>query len=81
MNNLIATSEGDVIHLSIGTTQPPPIMGTPEERIEQVKNISFIPVKPVARTTVTLESLKQFVEILNEAVENSERIQSQKGQR
>ena len=54
----------DVFFLTIGQTLPPALIGTPEERIEQLEQIAYVPVKPVARLALTRERLEYLVAIL-----------------
>ena len=48
-NQFVIQHEHDEFLLTVGQLQPPIILGTPEERAEQVKMISYVPVNMVAR--------------------------------
>jgi hypothetical protein len=50
--------------LTIGQATPPPIIGSRDEVIEQVKQIPFIPVRVVGRFSMTEESTRALVDLL-----------------
>lgn len=54
----------DAFFLTIGQTLPPALIGTPEEREEQLEQVAYIPVKPIARLAFTRERLEFLVAIL-----------------
>lgn len=43
----------DAFVITAGQLVPPPVTGTPEEQAEDVEEISYVPVKPVARLGLT----------------------------
>jgi hypothetical protein len=50
--------------LTIGQVTPPPIVGSREEVIEQVKQMPFVPVRVVGRFSMTEESTRALVDLL-----------------
>ena len=63
-NQFVAQHEQDEIFLTIGQLQPPVLLGTDEERLEQARTLSFLPVNTVARLTLTRARLGELIEIL-----------------
>lgn len=68
--------QGEVI-LTFGQITPPLLMGTPEQQAEQVSEIPFVSVKPVARLALTKAGLDDLVRVLQETQKNYERAQRQ----
>ncbi|MBK5232841.1 MAG: hypothetical protein JJE13_07660 [Thermoleophilia bacterium] len=80
-NQFIATVDGQTAFVAIGSLQPPPIIGETIEEIKaQAEAIAFIPVKPIARVALSVDSLNEFARILKETASNMEKVQREKGQ-
>jgi hypothetical protein len=72
-NQFVAQVERGEIFLTVGQLQPPPIVGaTEEERREQVENIAYVPVKPVARIAMAPSRLRELISILQITMSNHE---------
>ncbi len=71
-------AEQDVFFLTIGQTLPPALIGTPDERLEQLEQIAYVPVKPVARLAFTRERLEYLIAILQTNLDQYKEIQRQK---
>lgn len=65
--------------ITIGQSTPPALTGTPEEVEEQARQISFVPVKPVARLGLTRSRLEEFVAALQANLEQLDRATSMQG--
>ncbi len=63
--------KGDAI-LSFGQTTPPPLIGTPEERRAQAERIAYVPVRPVARISLSRPRLLELAEIVRQTIENQQ---------
>jgi len=50
--------------LTLGHAVPPPILGTPQERAEQVQRVSFVPVKTLGRFSFTRARVEELVGVL-----------------
>jgi hypothetical protein len=73
-NQFVGQANGEEIYLSLGCAPPPVIMGdTPDERRAQAQNIGYIPVRPIARVSMTRDHLDQLIRVLNQTVEIYER--------
>ena len=69
--------EQGVFFLTIGQMVPPALIGTPEERAEQLEQVSYVPVKPVARLALTRERLEYLVQILHTNLDQYDQIRHQ----
>jgi hypothetical protein len=64
------------IILTFGQFAPPAILaGTQEERERQVKALTHIPIKPVARLALTRTGLEQLVDVLHQTLANHDKAQ------
>lgn len=65
-NMFVGQVEADqgVFFLTVGQMVPPALVGTQAERVEQAEQLSYIPVKPVARLAFTRERLEYLIAIL-----------------
>jgi hypothetical protein len=55
----------DYLILTVGQLTPPAIIGaTPEEREEQVRNVAFVPIKPVVRLGLTPTRARELIATL-----------------
>ena len=57
-------AEEGAFYLTIGQTLPPALIGTPQERAEQLEQIAYVPVKPVARLALTRSRLQELAALL-----------------
>ncbi len=51
-------------YLSVGQTVPPALIGTPQEQAEQLEQIAYVPIKPVARLALTRSRMEELVALL-----------------
>ena len=62
--------------LTFGQLSPPAILGEdPGERERQLKSMSRIPIKPIARLGLTRAGLEQLVAVLHQTIENYDKAQ------
>jgi len=50
--------------LTVGQLQPPILLGSPEERKEQAKKLTYVPIRVVARFGLTRQRLAELIEAL-----------------
>jgi hypothetical protein len=74
----VQAQEG-VFYLTVGQAVPPALIGTPQEQAEQLKQIAYVPVKPVARLALTKPRLQELVGILQANLDQYEQIIQQMG--
>ena len=67
-------------YLSIGQTVPPALIGTPEEQAEQLEQIAYVPIKPIARLALTRSKMEELIAILQVNLEQYDRIVEQMGE-
>ncbi len=70
----------DEVILTFGQLTPPALLGTLEQQQEQVKEMPFLVVKPVARLGLTKTGLDQLVDVLQQTQRNYEEAQRQNTQ-
>lgn len=63
--------KGDAI-LSFGQTTPPPLVGTPAEIRAQAERIAYVPVRPVARISLSRPRLLELAEIVRQTLDNQQ---------
>jgi len=59
--------------ITIGQIAPPILVGSPEERREQAKNVGYIPVTIVGRFSLTKERIRELIGALQENLSNYEK--------
>ncbi len=69
-NQFLVQFEKDLFFVSVGQLTPPAILGTPEERYAQAKGLSFVPVKTVARFSLTRRNVEELIGVLKEMATN-----------
>lgn len=69
INTFQGQVEKDECIITLGQMTPPALAGTPEERLEQVRRLPFVPIKTVARLGLTRQRLEEFVTVLSQTME------------
>jgi hypothetical protein len=68
-NNLLVSFDGEEFHLSFFEVPPPIILGTPEQQQQQIKALSHIRGKCVAKIVVSKGRMVRMADVLKTAVE------------
>lgn len=63
-NQFVIQHEKNEFVLTVGQLQPPILLGSPEERKEQAKKLTYVPIKVVARFGLTRQRLAELIEAL-----------------
>ena len=63
-NQFVIQHEKNEFILTVGQLQPPILLGSPEERKEQAKKLTYVPIRVVARFGLTRQRLVELVEAL-----------------
>jgi hypothetical protein len=80
VNQFVAqVDEGGEFFLTLGQTMPPALIGTPEERAEQLEQIAYVPVKPVARLALTERGCRDLIANLQNVRESFEQLRRMRG--
>jgi len=66
--------EGEVV-LTLGQATPPALLGTPEQQLEQARQLNFIPIRPMTRVAMNVARLRELIGILEQTLENHTRQQ------
>lgn len=78
VNQFLCQFNQDEFILTIGQMAPPALIAsTPEERLEQAEQISYVPVKPLARLTFTRQRLVELVATLEANIAQYDELQCQ----
>jgi hypothetical protein len=65
-NNFIVQHHQDAFILTLAQLSPPILLGTHEERLEQAKNVAYVPVKIVGRFSLTRDRVAELIGVLQE---------------
>ena len=65
-NQFVVAHQQDEFILTVGQVTPPLLLGTEAEQREQAQQLSFVPVKTVARFAFTRSRLVELISILQE---------------
>lgn len=64
-------------YLSVGQTVPPALIGTPQEQAEQLEQIAYVPVKPIARLALTRARMEELIALLQLNIDQYDQIVEQ----
>ncbi len=64
-------------YLTLGQTLPPALIGTPQEQAEQLEQIAYVPIKPVARLALTRSRMEELVALLQLNLEQHDQLLQQ----
>jgi len=65
--------------LTIGQSVDPALIGTPEERMAQLEQIAYVPIRPVARLAFSRARCEELIGILNVILEAYDHQQEEMG--
>lgn len=65
--------------LTFGQVAPPPLLGTDEQKQEQMKAIDFVAVRPVCRIGLTRQRAVELIRVLQENLESHDRATGEAG--
>ncbi len=71
--------QDDAFYLTLGQTVPPALIGTPEQRRAQAEELAYLPVKPVARISLTRKKLEELVAVLQTNLDQHDEIRRMRG--
>jgi hypothetical protein len=71
----------NAVFLNIGSVVPPGISGmTEQEREEQIRSLTYVPIRPIARIAMSPKGLDELIAILEETRKNYENLTSALGE-
>jgi len=65
VNRFVGQGLEDHFVLTIGQSVDPALIGTPEQRIAQLEQIAYVPIRPVARLAFSRARCEELIGILN----------------
>lgn len=72
-NQFLIQREQDEYIFAIGALSPPKIMGTVEERSEQLQAVQFVQCRTLVRFGITEQRAREFAQLLTEFLEQYDR--------
>jgi hypothetical protein len=69
-NQFVSSFEPEQFVLTFGNATPPIIVGTDEQKQEQLKRLGYVPIRTLARFSLTPHRLEELIAILAENLEN-----------
>ena len=63
------SGQPDDVLLTVGHVAPPAIVGSSEEQAQQARQLEFLPIRPIARISMTRHRLQELIGILTIAAE------------
>lgn len=76
-NQFVCQFNQDEFILTFGQMVPPAILGSEEEKTQQADQISYVPVKPLARLGLTRARARELIAVLEANLQNYEQYQEQ----
>jgi hypothetical protein len=64
VNRFVGQSLQDHLVLTIGQSVDPALIGTPQERMAQLEQIAYVPIRPVARLALSRARCEELIGIL-----------------
>jgi len=71
-NQFVSQFEPDQFILTVGQVAPPMIIGSEEERLEQLRRISYAPVRTLARVSMSPARMRELVSVLQQSLQHYE---------
>lgn len=65
-NQILSQFTEDGFIVSFGILAPPALIGSDEERREQAQRLGYLPIRPIARVSLSEQRLQQFIEVLQQ---------------
>jgi len=78
VNRFVGQTLEDHLVLTIGQSVDPALIGTPEDRIAQLEQIAYVPIRPVARLAFSRARCEELIGILNVVLEGYDRQQQER---
>lgn len=71
VNQVLLQRQGDEVILTFGQQTPPALLGSEQERRERASQISYVPIRTVARFGLPLSRFREFKELISRASDSS----------
>lgn len=73
VNQFVGQGLEDHFVLEVGQSVPPALIGTPEEKMERLEQIAYVPVRPVARLAFSRARCEELIGILQIVLEGHDK--------
>lgn len=80
VNQFLGQFQQDEFILTFGQFAPPALLGTPEERLEEARSISFVSIKVLARFGLTRARVEELIGVLEQTLKNYDETQTKGGE-
>jgi len=68
-NQFLIQHQPDEFVLTVGQLVPPPLLGTDEEKREQLARVSYVPIRVIGRYGLTRRRIEELIAVLQENLE------------
>lgn len=65
-NQFVIQGGDSELLLTIGQLAPPMLLGSDDERRQQAEAISYVPIRPLCRVSLTAERLAELIDVLSQ---------------
>lgn len=72
-NQILVQFQPDEFVLALGQATAPPVLGTPEQVREQLEQITYVPIRPIARIGLTRKRIQELIAALQANLDNHDR--------
>lgn len=63
-NQFLIQHQPNEFTLTVGQMTPPPLLGTPEEKAEQARQIDYVPIRVLVRLGLSPTRLRELIAVL-----------------
>lgn len=77
-NQVISQFHQDVFIVSFGMLSPPVLLGSPQQKLKQARDLEIVTIRPVARIGLTRDRLEEFIDVLRQNLDKYDRDRKQK---
>lgn len=66
---VLQAAHADEAYLALGVVTPPFVLGTPEQQLAQIEQLTYLPVTPVARLALTRRGVQELAAVLQRMID------------
>ncbi len=79
INRLVGQVDDDHFVLTVGQSVSPALTGTPEDKKDQLEQIAYVPINPIARLAFNRSTCQDFIAILQTILEGYDQTREGRG--
>lgn len=80
VNQFAVSFQSDEFILTVGQVSAPVLLGSPEEQVEQARQLEFVPINVVARFALNRQRFEELTGLLQRQMEFHDRTFEKKGE-